>query len=139
MAVAIRSWKLAVVPTGHSLGASIKRRPCLCLVRRDRGFSLKREELNTSCRTSKNRDTTLHITSVMHLRKLAVLAASSLAWAETGEKQARQAGSGSAAWEAAYSQASTALSRLSQQDKVCLLYTSPSPRDQRGSRMPSSA
>ena len=24
-------------------------------------------------------------------------------------------------------------------DKVCLLYTSPSPRDQRGSRMPSSA
>ena len=25
------------------------------------------------------------------------------------------------------------------QDKVCLLYTSPSPRDQRGSRMPSSA
>ena len=25
------------------------------------------------------------------------------------------------------------------QQKVCLLYTSPSPRDQRGSRMPSSA
>ena len=25
------------------------------------------------------------------------------------------------------------------QDKICLLYTSPSPRDQRGSRMPSSA
>ena len=25
------------------------------------------------------------------------------------------------------------------EDKVCLLYTSPSPRDQRGSRMPSSA
>ena len=24
-------------------------------------------------------------------------------------------------------------------DKICLLYTSPSPRDQRGSRMPSSA
>ena len=28
---------------------------------------------------------------------------------------------------------------LSEQDKACLLYTSPSPRDQRGSRMPSSA
>ena len=26
-----------------------------------------------------------------------------------------------------------------QKDKACLLYTSPSPRDQRGSRMPSSA
>ena len=26
-----------------------------------------------------------------------------------------------------------------QQSKICLLYTSPSPRDQRGSRMPSSA
>ena len=26
-----------------------------------------------------------------------------------------------------------------QDDEVCLLYTSPSPRDQRGSRMPSSA
>ena len=25
------------------------------------------------------------------------------------------------------------------EDKICLLYTSPSPRDQRGSRMPSSA
>ena len=28
---------------------------------------------------------------------------------------------------------------VSDQDKICLLYTSPSPRDQRGSRMPSSA
>ena len=28
---------------------------------------------------------------------------------------------------------------VKQQKKVCLLYTSPSPRDQRGSRMPSSA
>ena len=28
---------------------------------------------------------------------------------------------------------------LAQPDGVCLLYTSPSPRDQRGSRMPSSA
>ena len=28
---------------------------------------------------------------------------------------------------------------LSQQSRLCLLYTSPSPRDQRGSRMPSSA
>ena len=28
---------------------------------------------------------------------------------------------------------------LAEQLKVCLLYTSPSPRDQRGSRMPSSA
>ena len=27
----------------------------------------------------------------------------------------------------------------SEQDIICLLYTSPSPRDQRGSRMPSSA
>ncbi|KAJ4416278.1 glycoside hydrolase 3 [Neurospora sp. IMI 360204] len=54
----------------------------------------------------------------MHLLTFAVLATSSLAWAETGEKQARQAGSGSAAWDAAYSQASTALSKLSQQDKV---------------------
>ena len=26
-----------------------------------------------------------------------------------------------------------------ERDKICLLYTSPSPRDQRGSRMPSSA
>ena len=30
-------------------------------------------------------------------------------------------------------------SRLAQQEITCLLYTSPSPRDQRGSRMPSSA
>ena len=29
--------------------------------------------------------------------------------------------------------------RLSRLDGICLLYTSPSPRDQRGSRMPSSA
>ena len=29
--------------------------------------------------------------------------------------------------------------QLSSQDSSCLLYTSPSPRDQRGSRMPSSA
>ena len=28
---------------------------------------------------------------------------------------------------------------LSYMDNICLLYTSPSPRDQRGSRMPSSA
>jgi len=28
---------------------------------------------------------------------------------------------------------------LSERFKICLLYTSPSPRDQRGSRMPSSA
>ena len=28
---------------------------------------------------------------------------------------------------------------LGEEDKGCLLYTSPSPRDQRGSRMPSSA
>ena len=31
------------------------------------------------------------------------------------------------------------ISMLSTQDRICLLYTSPSPRDQRGSRMPSSA
>ena len=31
------------------------------------------------------------------------------------------------------------LSFLRHQQKVCLLYTSPSPRDQRGARMPSSA
>ena len=30
-------------------------------------------------------------------------------------------------------------SRINWQGKTCLLYTSPSPRDQRGSRMPSSA
>ena len=29
--------------------------------------------------------------------------------------------------------------RSTEQDEACLLYTSPSPRDQRGSRMPSSA
>ena len=29
--------------------------------------------------------------------------------------------------------------KLSDEDELCLLYTSPSPRDQRGSRMPSSA
>ena len=29
--------------------------------------------------------------------------------------------------------------QLAEEDKICLLYTSPSPRDQRGSRMPSSA
>ena len=28
---------------------------------------------------------------------------------------------------------------LREENRVCLLYTSPSPRDQRGSRMPSSA
>ena len=28
---------------------------------------------------------------------------------------------------------------IEQETKICLLYTSPSPRDQRGSRMPSSA
>ena len=32
-----------------------------------------------------------------------------------------------------------AYSRLSSGDKICLLYTSPSPRDPIGSRMPSSA
>ena len=31
------------------------------------------------------------------------------------------------------------LSEIDQKDRPCLLYTSPSPRDQRGSRMPSSA
>ena len=31
------------------------------------------------------------------------------------------------------------ISKLRAQSKTCLLYTSPSPRDQRGSRMPSSA
>ena len=31
------------------------------------------------------------------------------------------------------------LCQLTQGEKRCLLYTSPSPRDQRGSRMPSSA
>ena len=31
------------------------------------------------------------------------------------------------------------LNEMSPMAKVCLLYTSPSPRDQRGSRMPSSA
>ena len=30
-------------------------------------------------------------------------------------------------------------SKLIKYDSICLLYTSPSPRDQRGSRMPSSA
>ena len=33
----------------------------------------------------------------------------------------------------------SALGRLKDEKKNCLLYTSPSPRDQRGSRMPSSA
>ena len=31
------------------------------------------------------------------------------------------------------------ITKLIEQNKSCLLYTSPSPRDQRGSRMPSSA
>ena len=31
------------------------------------------------------------------------------------------------------------LDKTNNQTKICLLYTSPSPRDQRGSRMPSSA
>ena len=31
------------------------------------------------------------------------------------------------------------VAQLTQYDEACLLYTSPSPRDQRGSRMPSSA
>ena len=31
------------------------------------------------------------------------------------------------------------ISKQAWQDWICLLYTSPSPRDQRGSRMPSSA
>ena len=35
--------------------------------------------------------------------------------------------------------AGTNIRRLSSRHSVCLLYTSPSPRDQRGSRMPSSA
>ena len=34
---------------------------------------------------------------------------------------------------------SSAIRRLALEDGGCLLYTSPSPRDQRGSRMPSSA
>ena len=33
----------------------------------------------------------------------------------------------------------TAINEITAQSKDCLLYTSPSPRDQRGSRMPSSA
>ena len=36
-----------------------------------------------------------------------------------------------------YSQASTLFNKIKR--NTCLLYTSPSPRDQRGSRMPSSA
>ena len=32
-----------------------------------------------------------------------------------------------------------AASQINEEDQACLLYTSPSPRDQRGSRMPSSA
>ena len=35
--------------------------------------------------------------------------------------------------------ASSAVTTMINHFKVCLLYTSPSPRDQRGSRMPSSA
>ena len=35
--------------------------------------------------------------------------------------------------------ASNIVTQLDQSNKICLLYTSPSPRDQRGSRMPSSA
>ena len=35
--------------------------------------------------------------------------------------------------------AAQAMEKLGQIPKGCLLYTSPSPRDQRGSRMPSSA
>ena len=33
----------------------------------------------------------------------------------------------------------SSIARLVPKDRICLLYTSPSPRDQRGSRMPSSA
>ena len=37
------------------------------------------------------------------------------------------------------SYAMTAITAITAQNTTCLLYTSPSPRDQRGSRMPSSA
>ena len=42
-------------------------------------------------------------------------------------------------YELAQSVYAKARVKLPEEDKVCLLYTSPSPRDQRGSRMPSSA
>ena len=49
-----------------------------------------------------------------------------------------EAEAGESIWEVAKRQG-TLIPHLCHKDEPCLLYTSPSPRDQRGSRMPSSA
>ena len=58
----------------------------------------------------------------------------------TGIKQRPIADSSQATSDLAYEAAKIAIERANiDLSEICLLYTSPSPRDQRGSRMPSSA
>ena len=65
--------------------------------------------------------------------------AAALAGAAAGPTAARQAAERNDAELVSYDRDGEIFTAVIQQSGVCLLYTSPSPRDQRGSRMPSSA